>query len=502
MTSRTELDLAAVLAALEDQGLTLVRAGAQPVRICGVELQTPGDPPPDPRALVLCADMAGDVPSCRAVVVREEQVEIALARLPDSVAVLGVTSGARWADVLDSVRSCLRGLLAQDVAQDLYGMADALALSLGGAVAIEDADRRILAFSTVPGQPIDEVRRQGILGRRVPEHVERDAWYRRLWQAAGPVQYVAGPESTPRLAMGLRVDTERVGSVWVVGDETTLQPRAASTLEQAAPGVAAALVESQGSGARNREQRSRLLASVLSAQPGASLDRLLPAVLVGIRADGTSDVDDLLRTRLADILSLQAQRSEGIGLAGEVQGVVCAVLPWTSRERLEESLLSLLRRAGTARARAVVSEPVQAGGSLQEARAQVDAMITMSLTDDHDGEPAVVFAEQCRTQLLLAELAAAVRTVGGLSRGAGARLAAYDREHGTSYEESLLAWFDANGDVARAARHLHVHANTLRYRWTRAATLFSLDLDDADTRLLLHLELRLRRLDPGFVDEG
>lgn len=494
MTPRAEVDLTAVLAALGDQGLTLVRAGVQPVQISGVELHTPSDPPPDPRALVLWVDAAADVPTCPAVVVREEQLDTALARLPDHPAVLSLTAGPRWADVLDSARVCLLRLLAQDVAQDLYDMADALALALGGAVAIEDADRRILAFSTVAGQPIDEVRRRGILGRRVPEHVERDEWYRRLWRASGPVQYEAGPESTPRLAIGLRSGGERVGSVWAVGDATTLQPHAETTLEQAAPGLAAALVDSQDTGARSREQRNRLLISLLATAPGPSVDRLLPAVVVGIRTDESSDVDDLLRTRVADILSLQAQRSEGTGLAGEVHGIVCAVLPWTSRERVESALLSLLRRAGVPRARAAVSEPVRPGGSLKDAQSEVDAMLTMTLTGEQDGELTVVFADQCRTQLLLAELADAVWTVGGLSRGPGARLAEHDAEHGTSYEETLQAWFDANGDVSRAAARLHVHANTLRYRWTRAATLFSLDLDDPDTRLLLHLELRLRSL--------
>lgn len=494
MTPGAEVELTAVLAALGDQGLTLVRAGAQPVQISGVELHTPSDPPPDPGALVLWVDAGADVPACPAVVVRQEQLETALARLPDHLAVLSLAAGPRWADVLDSARACILRLLAQDVAQDLYDMADALALALGGAVAIEDAGRRILAFSTIAGQPIDEVRRRGILGRRVPEHVEREEWYRRLWQASGAVQFAAGPESTPRLAIGLRSGGQRVGSVWAVGDAATLQPHAAGTLEQAAPGVAAALAASQGTGARSREQRNRLLSSLLSAAPGATVDRLLPAVVVGIRTDESSDVDDLLRTRVADILSLQAQRSEGTGLAGEVHGVVCAVLPWTSRERVESALLSLLRRAGVPRALAAVSEPVQPGGSLQDAQTEVDAMLTMTLTGEQDGELSVLFAEQCRAQLLLAELAEAVRSVGGLRSGAGARLAEHDAEHGTSYEDTLRAWFEANGDVSRAAARLHVHANTLRYRWTRAAALFSLDLDDPDTRLLLHLELRLRSL--------
>lgn len=493
MTARVGVELTGVLAALGPELVELARPGREPVLIAGVDLHTRGDSPPDARSLVLWTDVSTDVPVCPAVVVREQDVSAAGERLPADVAVVRLAAGRRWADVLDSARSCVRGLVAQDVALDLFDMADALATALGGAVAIEDADRRILAFSTVIGQPIDEVRRQGILGRRVPEHAERDEWYRRLWQARGPVQYAAGPESAPRLAIGLRSGAERVGSIWVVGQPSSLQLHAQSTLAQAAPGVAAALVESRGTSARSREQRARLLMSLLEADPGPAVDRLLPAVVVAIGTGQACEVDDLVRTRLADILSLQAQRSEGVGLAGEVDGVVRAVLPWTSEERVESQLLSLLRRAGIRQATAAVSEPVRPGGSLREASREVAVLLTTTCSADA-ADLSVAFAARCGTQLLLAELAEAVTAVGGLSHGAAARLADYDLQHGTSYEESLLAWFDANGDVSRAAARLHVHANTLRYRWTRAAALFSLDLDDADTRLLLHLELRLRSL--------
>ena len=40
----------------------------------------------------------------------------------------------------------------------------------------------------------------------------------------------------------------------------------------------------------------------------------------------------------------------------------------------------------------------------------------------------------------------------------------HDREKNTTYAESLLAYLDAFGDTAGAAKALCVHENTLRYR--------------------------------------
>src|SRR5690606_32067857 len=115
------------------------------------------------------------------------------------------------------------------------------ATAVGGAVAIEDASRRVVAFSTVPGQPIDDVRRQGILDRNVPEHAERDAWYAQLWRTPGVLEFQAGPESTARLAVAVRAGNETLGSIWVVGSRATLSSDADETIRRAVGVVAACL---------------------------------------------------------------------------------------------------------------------------------------------------------------------------------------------------------------------------------------------------------------------
>jgi hypothetical protein len=483
-----ELDRA--LDALTGRGATLLRRGIVSGQVTDVVLQVSGDPAPAPGAVVLWADVDGPVPGSVAVVVRTADASAA-DRLPTSCTVLTVPDGERWAQVHERLRSAV---LSSGERPDMFAMADALATAVGGAVAIEDLERRILAFSTVAGQPIDEVRREGILGRRVPEHVERDQWYADLWRSGGPVHFEAGPESSPRLALGLRSADERVGSVWVVGDRGTLHPDSEQTLVSSAPSLAAAVVTATGTSSRSREQRSRLLARVLEEPPGPDLDALLPAVVVGIACPSGSELDDLVRARLVDVLSLQAQRREETGLAGEVSGSVLALTASVSEDRLEASLHALLQRTGVEALAAVVSEPVAPGSSLEAASAQVRSLLSLPV---QPGDPVVRFAARSRNLIQLLRMREALVAGGRLPGGSAATITTHDREHGTAYAESLLAWFDAHGDVARAAARLHVHANTLRYRWNRAIQLFELDLADGDARLLLHLELRLRALGLG-----
>jgi DNA-binding PucR family transcriptional regulator len=73
----------------------------------------------------------------------------------------------------------------------------------------------------------------------------------------------------------------------------------------------------------------------------------------------------------------------------------------------------------------------------------------------------------------------------------GALLAA---RSGPELARALEATLDAAGDVAAAARELHVHRATLYRRLARAEELTGLRLTSGDDRLRAHLALRMWRL--------
>ena len=60
--------------------------------------------------------------------------------------------------------------------------------------------------------------------------------------------------------------------------------------------------------------------------------------------------------------------------------------------------------------------------------------------------------------------------------------------------EFLNGFFQTNGNLARAAKELDVHRNTLVYRLERINSLTNLNLDDAENRLILHLALKIQRV--------
>ncbi len=73
-------------------------------------------------------------------------------------------------------------------------------------------------------------------------------------------------------------------------------------------------------------------------------------------------------------------------------------------------------------------------------------------------------------------------------------LVEHDERKQSDFIRTLSGFFEANGNLAKAANDLDVHRNTLVYRLERISELTSLDLDDADNRLILHLALKIQKV--------
>lgn len=71
------------------------------------------------------------------------------------------------------------------------------------------------------------------------------------------------------------------------------------------------------------------------------------------------------------------------------------------------------------------------------------------------------------------------------------RLLESDRRGSGELMRTLEAYFAGRASPTEAAERLHVHRNTLLYRLRRIQTITGLDLEDPETRLALHLALRV-----------
>ncbi len=73
-------------------------------------------------------------------------------------------------------------------------------------------------------------------------------------------------------------------------------------------------------------------------------------------------------------------------------------------------------------------------------------------------------------------------------------LLAYDKEHNSSLVETLESYLQNDCNLYKTARVNYLHVSTVRYRFRRIEEIARLDLSDAETRLNLHLGLKVRHL--------
>jgi len=103
---------------------------------------------------------------------------------------------------------------------------------------------------------------------------------------------------------------------------------------------------------------------------------------------------------------------------------------------------------------------------------------------------AVVSGEQLRPhQLLIAAASQDLRR--SLRARALGPLLAYDRAQHSDLVHTIRVFLDCSASPAVAAKALHIHVNTLRYRIARASELLGVDLNDFGNQVDVYLALRM-----------
>ncbi|MDX3530281.1 helix-turn-helix domain-containing protein [Streptomyces sp. ID05-39B] len=446
-------------------------------------------------------------------------------------ALLFRTAWLGWTELVGALRAglVLAGVPADPAASavplgDLNGLADAVAVLVGGAVTIEDLESRVLAYSSTK-EDVDELRRLTILGRRVPQWrvaaMREAGFFRTLWGSGDVIHRPAHGDNPERLVVAVRAGGEVLGSIWVAAAGSDLPPHATDTLRSAARVAAGHLLHhrSHRTDARLTEDAARALldgrgsAAVLTERTG------IPAhghcAVLAVRP-GASRNEDL--------------RKGGFG-AGATAGKLCALLavccgaydvtpvvlpvdrgalillgglhkdPRRAEEQVSQLGTSLVRQVADTfgpEARIGLGTVVDALTGLPASRRSADLALRALLSPGE--QRAVASASEVAETIALNQM---LDTLTGAAQATGsgpgtapdtpvARLVAYDAGHGGgTMVETLRAYLDHFGHVPDTARALGVHANSLRHRISRLTEVSGLDLRSPDARLLAQLQLRL-----------
>ncbi|MGY3202983.1 PucR family transcriptional regulator [Streptomyces sp. TE5632] len=443
-------------------------------------------------------------------------------RLPDTLraaaedagtAVLFRTAWCGWTELVGALRAglVLSGAPADPAVAavtpgDLNGLADAVAVLVGGAVTIEDVESRVLAYSSTK-EDVDELRRLTILGRRVPEWrvaaMREAGFFRALWGSGDVIHRPAHGENPERLVVAVRAGGEILGSIWVAAAGGDLPPHASDTLRSAARVAAAHLLHhrSHRTHARLVEDAARALldgrgsAGVLTERIGipAHGHCAVLAVCPGTSCKGEET------GRLCALLAVYCGSNDLTPVVvpvGRGALVLVGALHQDMRRAVEQVARlgrSLVRQVADVfgpEARIGLGTVVEALADLPESRRSADLALRALLSTG--GHRTVAFASEVAETIALNQMLDTLPGPAPAAETPVARLVAFDAGHGGgTMVQTLRAYLDHFGHVPDTARALGVHANSLRHRISRITEVSGLDLRSPDARLLAHLQLRL-----------
>ncbi|WP_255309375.1 PucR family transcriptional regulator, partial [Mycobacterium malmoense] len=308
----------------------------------------------------------------------------------------------------------------------------------------------------------------------------------------------------PRLAVGIyqpAVDPARppafAGTIWVQQGAQPLAADAEEVLRGAAV-LAARIMARLAARPSTHARRVQQLLGLIDGEP----DLAAVAGELGLAADGDAaligwDTDTRAdtatgtaprRARLADVMALSASAFRRDAQVAARGSRIYVLLPQTQTRAATSwvrGTMSAMRDELGVQLGAAIAAPAGLG-EIGAARIEVDRVLDSAARHPISVGQVTSLAE-ARTTVLLDEI---LTMVGREQRLVDPRIADL-RAREPALAETLRVYLDSFGDVGAAARSLHVHPNTVRYRVRRIEELLSTSLADPDVRLLFSLGLRV-----------
>jgi hypothetical protein len=422
------------------------------------------------------------------------------------LAVLVAPNTVDWTRLVTLARASVMGAAADSVSGvrlgDLYAFANAAASLTNGAASIVDPLGRILGYSTLPGQPVDELRRVTTLSLQEVQPPAFDADFKTVYAARGAVLIPGVDEEMTRLALAVRAGGELLGSIWIIDPGDDKREAALNALDRMAPLAGLHMLHARSAsdfGERRNGDLIRTLmddpehASFAAAQLGLDAANGLAVAAFSIVRPETGSLESVREIqRLLHLVTTVCTIQFNTSHSALIDSVVYALLPCegTSPRAGHRRLVQEI----SAYAHTISSHPLIAAvggiaprvedlpGSRSEALQTLQYLLRAQ-------SPAAGLFEDYRVPLNLLKVGAFIAETGLSDVDDITRIQAHDAEQQTDYLDTLRAYLASNGNISAMASLLHVHNNTVRYRVSRLAKDFNLDLDDPQKRLWLWLRL-------------
>lgn len=380
---------------------------------------------------------------------------------------------------------------------DIFAFCNHIAWQAGGPVLIHDSAWGVVAYSTL-NQPVDEGRRAMILRRSVPDSAIEEqilGFAQRHFDTAVESFEVPAYEGLQgrRVVAPIRMLGVHVGSIWIAESAGPLHQDALAMARQAAK---EASLYFQLRDDLRRTESERFTRMLLEGTQDESLlaqylgvPRTTAFRVIAIWHGGVADLQDQVR----EVSRVIADQQPAPYLSIDCDECLCfAFYSPDSPSDVNESVRGFGSAMVSADERLLIGAGRLTTRLSHAAKSKSDADKVIAYLRRTPGER-VASVNSLRDQITLMRLVEMLDAQFEPLPDSLKQLSMLEREDHEEALRTLNAYFSHPGNASEAARELHIHPNTFRYRIAKVADLLGMDLEDRDTRLLIELDLLRRR---------
>ncbi|EGL82370.1 putative transcriptional regulator, PucR family [Caldalkalibacillus thermarum TA2.A1] len=395
--------------------------------------------------------------------------------------------------------------------EDLESFVDRISDMLSCPITLEDANHRLLAYSTHDDRT-DPARTATIMGRRVPEKVINSLWKNgvipQLMASDEPIRVkkITDIGLDNRVAISIRQNEEVLGYIWALDMDHTLDDEKLALLKQAAEAARKLLLKRQAHKYKREAGHQELLWQLLTGHADteeeikAKFEQLkltFPAMATVIVFQFAQDVDARLENKLGYILKT-SQRIKPVLSTTDGHQFILLAAPQSQEAPLKDFQHFIPACIALMKERFGVFPMLGACGSIQRhlpavEKSYKEAQYVLDIKEKFAEDTEKIYTYQDLGIYQFLDVIADKRKRDGSVNHALQKLYAYDQQHNSQLVKTLDVYLNKDTNLNETAKALHIHVNTLNYRLKRIAEIGEINLSDPNQKMMLYIDLKINK---------
>lgn len=389
--------------------------------------------------------------------------------------------------------------------------ADLISQVLKCPITIEDANHRLLAYST-HDERTDPARISTIIGRRVPEKVINQLWKEgtipALLKTKDPILVESMDDIglSKRVAISIWKQEEVLGFIWALEIDKTLTEQDLILLKKAADAAKNKLLQQQTRKNKKEDRSQEVFWKLLTGHLNAQEEIIEHFQVLQIAPASSFAVlvfrfQENITSKEEQNISYQLKTSQRLKIM--LYTIDCnQLILLVSADHINHPFIELEQFAKTfvwkMSDRYEIKDIMPVFSSvyndLQKIRkAYQETLTVLSIKERFPIETDHIYHYQKLGIYQFFDLLLEKRNNEDYENYSLKKLHDYDQKHNSNLVETLEVFLNKDNNINDAAKGLNVHANTLNYRLKRITEIGEVDFKDPNQKMLLYLDLKLEK---------